>query len=238
MNIEAFFKVTYGLYLITTGSKQKQGGYIANTAFQVTAEPPRFAISCHKDNYSSEIIKESENFAISILERDTPPNLIGDFGYNSSRDFDKFKAKNYFRGKSGVPIVADSSLAWFECKLVDSVDVGTHILFIGDIVDYDLLNPEGIPLTYDYYHKVKKAFSPKNSPTYIEESKRLADKETRKPETGKHETWTCQVCHYIYESANGDSISEVPAETKFEDLPEGWVCPICGAAKEMFVKNM
>jgi flavin reductase (DIM6/NTAB) family NADH-FMN oxidoreductase RutF/rubredoxin len=237
MNIEAFFKVTYGLYIITTGTKEKQGGYIANTAFQVTAEPPRFAISCHKDNYSSEIIKESGNFAISVLERDTPPDLIGDFGYKSSRDFDKFKAKNFLRGKTGVPIIADSSLAWFECKLVDSIEVGTHILFIGDVVDYDLFNPEGIPLTYDYYHEVKKAFSPKNSPTYIEESKILAGKESEDAGTDKHETWTCQVCHYMYEPANGDAISGVPEGTMFEDLPEGWVCPVCGASKDMFKKN-
>lgn len=238
MNIEAFFKVTYGMYIITTGTRQKQGGYIANTAFQVTSDPPRFAISCHKDNFSAEIIKESRNFVISVMEREAPPQLIGDFGYNSSKEFDKFKAKNYFRGKTGAPIIADSTLAWFECELVDFTEIGTHIIFIGEVIDYDLLDDEGVPLTYDYYREVKKSFSPKNSPTYIDKSKLETAKETRETKTEDQEIWTCQVCHYMYESANGDSVSGVPPGTSFEDLPEGWVCPICGAAKEMFVRNL
>jgi len=237
MNIEAFFKISYGVYIITTGTKEKQGGYIANTAFQVTAEPPRFAISCHKENYSSEIIRECGNFAISVLERDAPPGIIGDFGYNSSKDFDKLKSKNYFRGKTGVPIVADSSLAWFECKVIDHIEVGTHILFIGDVVDYGLLDPEGIPLTYAYYREVRKSFSPKNSPTHIDESKLEGKKEDMEQESVEHEKWTCQVCHYVYDSAKGDPVSGVPPGTLFEDLPEGWVCPVCGSQKEMFEKN-
>jgi len=69
MNIEAFFKVSYGLYIIGAGHKGKLSGYVANTAFQVTAEPARFAISCSKDNYTIDIIRKSGAFSISVLEK-------------------------------------------------------------------------------------------------------------------------------------------------------------------------
>jgi len=46
--------------------------------------------------------------------------------------------------------------------------------------------------------------------------------------------YTCLVCGYTYDPANGDPIGHVPAGTAFEDLPDGWVCPECGAQKEMF----
>ena len=48
--------------------------------------------------------------------------------------------------------------------------------------------------------------------------------------------WQCTVCGYIYDPAEGDPQSGVVPETAFEDLPNDWVCPICGATKEDFEK--
>lgn len=48
--------------------------------------------------------------------------------------------------------------------------------------------------------------------------------------------YQCTVCNYIYDPAVGDPDSGIPAGTKFEDLPETWVCPECGVAKDMFEK--
>ena len=81
MNIEAFFKISYGLYVVGSKSGNKLNGYISNTVFQVTADPPKFAISCSKNNFSAGIISESKAFSISVLERDTGANVIGTFGY-------------------------------------------------------------------------------------------------------------------------------------------------------------
>src|ERR1035437_3956736 len=133
MNLETYFKISYGLYIVTTRSGDKKGGYIANTLFQVTATPPQFAISCNKDNYTADLINQSGAFAFSVLSEKANPALIGNFGYKSSRDFDKFEGVNYLNGKSGIPIVTDSSVAWFECKVNQSFDVGTHVLFIGEV---------------------------------------------------------------------------------------------------------
>jgi len=48
--------------------------------------------------------------------------------------------------------------------------------------------------------------------------------------------WRCTVCGYIYDPEKGDPDSGVKAGTHFEELPDGWVCPICGAPKDQFEK--
>lgn len=51
------------------------------------------------------------------------------------------------------------------------------------------------------------------------------------------ERWVCQVCGYVYDPSLGDPDSGIPPGTKFEDLPEDWLCPICGAPKSDFEKE-
>ena len=234
MNFESYFKISYGLYIVTTQSGNIKGGYIANTVFQVTATPPNFAISCNKDNYTAELIKKSGVFAFSVLSEKANPALIGNFGYKSGRDFDKFAGVNYINGKSGIPIITDSSVAWFECKVVQSYEVGTHIIFIGEVVDTSLIEEKGKALTYSYYREVLKGYSPKNAPTYIEKEKTEDVSVTSKQQ---EDVWQCQLCHYEYEEAKGDPISGIAPGTSFLDLPDDWVCPICGADKSMFEKE-
>lgn len=167
MKVKAFHKLSYGLYLIASEYQGKKSGYIANTAFQVTSEPPQMAISCHKDNFSAQIILNSGAFSVSVLKREVNMKIIGDFGFMSSTDINKFAGINYLKGLSGSPIVTDSAVAWFDCKVVKSIDLGSHYLIIGEVIDSDELSDEE-PLTYQYYREKYKMFSPKNSPTYIE----------------------------------------------------------------------
>jgi ferric-chelate reductase [NAD(P)H] len=94
--------------------------------------------------------------------------LFGRFGYRSGRDFEKFSGVNYLTGKTGVPILTDDTIAWFECRVTQTVDTGTHILFIGDVINEELLDPTGEPYTYAYFRDVRKGKAPKNSPTYID----------------------------------------------------------------------
>ncbi len=234
INFETFFKISYGLYVVSAKSGEKKSGYIANTVFQVTANPPKFGISCNKDNFSAEIIKQSGAFAFSVLSEKASTGLIGDFGYRSSREIDKFKGLNYFIGETGSPIVTDSCLAWFDCRITDTVDVGSHLLFIGEVVASDLIDSNAKSLTYLYYREVMKGFSPKNAPTFIDKSK---IKEEAPLKSSENELWQCQLCHFTYESEKGDPISGIEPGTKFEDLPDDWTCPICGADKSMFERD-
>ncbi len=227
MNIEAFFKVSYGLYIIGAAYNGEKVGYVANTAFQVTAEPARFAISCSKDNHSGNIIRKSGAFSMSILEKYDSTDIIGLFGYKSSADVDKYSNTSYITGKTGAPIVVDKCVAWFECELEQEVELDTHIIFIGKLVNFDLLDAAKEPLTYSYYRDVKKGLAPKNAPTYI--------KKEPAPEADG-DIYSCDLCGYEYDPAEGDPDQGIPPGTPFEDLPDDWVCPLCGAEKEDFTK--
>ncbi len=87
-------------------------------------------------------------------------------------------------------------------------------------------------MTYEYYHKVKGGLSPKTAPTYSG----AVDKEVKK-EAEKMDKYVCKVCGYVYEPKEGDPDSKIVPGTRFEDLPEDWVCPVCGAGKEEFEKE-
>lgn len=237
MDFEAFFKITYGLYIVSSGNSNEKAGYIANTAFQVTAEPPQIAISCNKDNHTSKILDESNVYSISILKEDASPDIIGLFGYKTGKEVDKFENVNYFPGETGVPIVTEESIAWFECKIVNKFNVGTHVIYIGEIVNYDLLDEKGIPLTYDYYRNVKKGKAPKNAPTYIKPQETEVDKTSIKTNSEKNlgPRYQCLVCDHIYDPEIGDDDSGIAPGTPFEELPDDWMCPVCGAEKSDFV---
>jgi rubredoxin len=50
------------------------------------------------------------------------------------------------------------------------------------------------------------------------------------------EKWECKICGYIYDPEQGDPDGNIPPNTPFEKLPDEWVCPVCGAPKDMFEK--
>lgn len=168
MNPNVLFKITYGLYVVGSNNGSKLNGFICNTVFQVTSEPPQFAVASHKNNYTTEIIREGKVFAISILRQDYHPDIIGTFGYRSGREIEKFGNFKYMTGKTGAPILITDTIGWLECEVINTFDLGTHILFIGNVVDGDIIDDSSEPLTYNYYHEVKKGKAPKNSPTYID----------------------------------------------------------------------
>lgn len=51
------------------------------------------------------------------------------------------------------------------------------------------------------------------------------------------EKYVCDVCGYVYDPAEGDPDNGVQPGTSFDDIPEDWVCPLCGVGKDMFSKE-
>jgi len=166
MNLTVLRNCTYGLYVIGSRKGDRLNGQIANTVFQVTSEPPTIAVSINKQNLTHEFITESKVFTASILSQDTPLSFIGHFGFKSGREVGKLKDVNYKLGETKAPIVLDHSVAYLEAKVIHQVDVGTHTIFIGEIVGADVIG-EGEPMTYAYYHQVKRGTTPKTAPSYI-----------------------------------------------------------------------
>lgn len=161
----ALFKIGYGVYLISSSQKEKHNGQIATVVFQVTSEPVNIATCINKQNLTHEFINNSKKFGVSVLEQNTPISFIGKFGFKSGRDIDKFSDTTYALSKSGIALATENSVAIMEAKVINSLDLGTHTMFIGKLIECQTLN-ENIPMTYAYYHEVKKMKAPKTAPTF------------------------------------------------------------------------
>ncbi len=168
MDKKALHKISYGLYVVSSKKKGNFNGQIANTVFQVCSEPPVIAVCINKENLTHEYIGGSKIFTVSVLSQDTPIEFIGLFGFKSGKDNDKFKNIQYKIGTTGGPIVLENTVAYLEAEVISKADVITHTVFFGKLVEGEILN-EQQPMTYDYYHKVKRGKVPKNAPTYIGE---------------------------------------------------------------------
>jgi len=225
MDIKALHQISYGLYIVTSTRGDKFNGQIANTLFQVTAEPLTVAVCINKQNFTHGFIRDSRVFAASILSQDTPLRFIGDFGFKSGRDVDKLVQVNYKIGKTGAPIVLEHALAYVEAEVISEADAGTHTIFLGNLVEAESLK-SGEPMTYAYYHEVKRGSTPKTAPTFVEEEKKVK----------KLARYRCTVCGYIYDPEEGDPDGGIAPGTSFEQIPDDWVCPVCGASKADFEK--
>ena len=201
--------LSYGVYVVTTKKDNKNVGCICNSIMQITSD--KIAISVNHDNYTNSSITKSNKFAVSILSKNADLSIIGMFGYNSSKDIDKFKDIDY-EIINDVPIIINS-IGYIICDVTDKMETETHTIFLGKISDCKKNNDE-TPMTYSYYHNELKGKTPKNAPTYMEE-------EITKVQNKN--TFVCTVCGYKY-------------ETDLDELPEDFKCPICGKGKEYFKK--
>lgn len=166
MNKNAFRQLSYGVYVVSTWDKGRATGCTANSAMQITSEPATIAVSINHDNYTNQCIQDTGKFAVSILGENSDPGIIGTFGFKSGRDSNKFdEVKQELR--ECMPVVADAC-AYAVCEVVDKMETSTHTVFLGKVLDADILSADD-PMTYAYYHKVIKGKSPKNAPTYIAE---------------------------------------------------------------------
>jgi flavin reductase (DIM6/NTAB) family NADH-FMN oxidoreductase RutF/rubredoxin len=237
----ALFSITYGLYVVSSCAGPKRSGFVCNTVFQVTSEPEKIAFACHKKNYTHDVIMESRRLAVAVLEQNTPMEFIGRFGFQSSRDKDKFDGIRFETGDGGCPIITEHAVSVFECRVVNTIDVGLHTLFVAEVAAAKTLS-NAPPLTYAYYREAKKGRAAANAPTFRGklEGAPAPVRETKIPanQAGsmKMEKWICDICAWEYDPAAGDPDHGVPPGTPFEKIPADWVCPVCGATKENFSK--
>ena len=215
MNKNAFRSLSYGVYIISTLDGERATGCVANSVMQITSSPATIAVSMNHDNYTNSCIKNSGKFAVSILTEESDPELIGRFGFQSGKEVNKFDGIEAIT-KEEISVIPDAC-GYIVCKVIDQTETETHTVFLGEVLDADVLKNEE-PMTYAYYHKVVKGKSPKNAPTYIPEENE------EKAEDGK---WVCGICGYVYDG-----------EFPFEKLSEAFQCPICKQSKDVFKLNI
>lgn len=204
--------MSYGVYILTAMDGDRPCGCVANSAMQITAEPATIAVSVNHGNYTHDLIEKTGLFGLNVMPETTDAGLIGTFGFQSGREVNKFDGVPY-EIVGSVPVLQESC-GHFVCRVIKTMETETHTVFLGEVLDYDVLN-DAEPMTYDYYHKVIKGRAPKSAPTYIEKEDFSLDTKTR---------YVCSLCKYEYDG-------EIP----FEELPDDYVCPICGLPKSAFV---
>ena len=230
-DLEALFTLSYGLYIVTSHEGRRLNGQISNAVMQVTDTPPRLAAAVNKKSLTHEFILASGVFAVTVLAESAPKKLIGLFGFRSGRDIDKLSRVSCEIGPTGCPIVRDHALACAEVRVEKAPDCGTHTVFIGEVVGARIMG-QGRPMTYAYYREVLGGKTPPTAPTYRAAEAASPAKQTKEPPNMKK--YICDVCGYVYDPAAGDPDNGVAPGTAFEDLPDDWVCPECGAGKEDF----
>lgn len=182
MDNKAMFQISYGLYVLTSKNEYKDNGCIINTASQVTDTPNRITITVSKKNYTHDMISDTGVFNISILDTRVKFDVFKNFGFQSGRTSDKFSSISFSRSENGMIYLPDYSNAFISGKVISSMDIGTHTLFLADVTDGEMLSDQE-PITYNYYHKnIKPA-----------------------PAAKEKKGFRCSVCGYVYE---GDSLPD------------------------------
>ncbi len=175
----AMYKISYGLYMLTTTDGEKQNGCIVNTVAMLTDNPKRVTVFVNKANYSNELLKKTGVFNVSVLTESAPFELFKQFGFVSGRQKDKFAEGTYEKSENGLYYLPEHANALISGKVVESYDYGTHTLFVAEVTEAKKLGDEK-SVTYEYYQQNIKA------------------KPQAKAEEGK-EKWVCKVCGYVHE---------------------------------------
>ncbi|WP_026508554.1 flavin reductase [Butyrivibrio sp. MC2013] len=181
MNNKAMFSLSYGLFVLTSRNDIKDNGCITNTAIQVTSEPNRISLAVNKSGYTHDMLLDTGVFNVSILSEKANFDLFKHFGFQSGRDVDKFATFTHMeRSANGIYYITEGTNAYISGKVCQSIDLGTHTLFIADVTDMDVLNSDP-SATYTYYQSNIK---PKP--------------EEPREKTGR-KAWRCKICGYVYE---------------------------------------
>jgi rubredoxin/flavin reductase (DIM6/NTAB) family NADH-FMN oxidoreductase RutF len=229
-DITAVFTLSYGLYTIGSKSGDRINAQIANAVVQITADPVRIAVAINREELTNQFIKESGYLAIGVLNQSADIPFIGHFGFNSGRDMNKFESIDYYTTSSGCPCPVNNTVACIELEIESSTEVGTHTLFIGKLTECSVIG-QGIPMTYAYYREVLCGKTPPTAPSYRAPEPVLSD---HQKEVKTMKKYICSVCGYVYDPAVGDPDGGIAPGTAFEDIPEDWVCPVCGVSKDQF----
>ena len=234
MNTKALYNLTYGVYFMSAHKDGRDNACIINTAVQVANNPTRISIAAIKGNLTHDMILETGKCNLSALTTDAPFSLFQHFGMQSGRNVDKFADfSDVERSENGLYYLTKYSSAFLSLNIVESHDLGSHTLFIGELVDAEVLE-KAENCTYGYYQTTIKANATKPA-----------------EKTG----WRCTVCNHVYEGENlpedyicpickhgvedFEKIGANPAPAKVEEPKapavsgsKKFICSVCGYVHE------
>ncbi|MGN0667984.1 MAG: flavin reductase [Angelakisella sp.] len=184
MDPAAFFKLSYGLFVLTAREGEKDNGCIINTAQLLTDTPKRITIAVNKQNLTHDMILRTGVFNVSVLTEKVPFKVFQHFGFQSGRDTDKFAGWQGPRSANGLCYLPEYTNALLSGRVISTADYGTHTLFVAEVTEARILSDEP-SVTYSYYFQHIK---PKPQ-----------------PQAEKKKGFVCKICGYVYE---GDTLPE------------------------------
>lgn len=176
MDNNAFFKLSYGLFVLTAQQNGKDNGCIINTVMQVTNDPKQIQIAVNKQNFTHDMIVQTGKFNVSVLSQDAVFWIFQHYGFQSGRDVDKFANIPEARTANGIRFVEGCTNAVLSGKVISVTDCGTHSLFLAEVEEAKVLS-DAPSMTYQYYFDHVKP----------------------KPQPAKQAKWVCKICGYVYE---------------------------------------
>jgi flavin reductase (DIM6/NTAB) family NADH-FMN oxidoreductase RutF/flavodoxin len=181
-NLKALSNISYGLYVVTCNDGLKDNGLIVNTVTQVSNQPNRFAVTINKGSYSCEVISKTKKMNVNCLSKDAPFEVFELFGFHSGRDINKFENINPLHSANGLTVLPKYINSYLSLEVIQTVDLGTHIMFICDLIESNVINDKE-SMSYSYYLNNVKP----------------------KPNTNGSKGYVCTVCGWVYE---GDTLPE------------------------------
>lgn len=250
------FKISYGLYVLVAHEDKKDNGCIINTLMQQTSNPEVLTVTVNKLNCTHDMILNTGIASCAIISERATFDIIKGFGMRSGKTENKYEGIKSRRAKNGCLIPIDGVIGYFDLKVSNKIDMGTHTQFICQPTDRQFFLEEDEPLTYSYYQKHIK---PKPAQTKVD---------------GEGEAYICTICGYIHKGPIQDDIicpickhgreafvplneykkdektlspkkETSPAEEKYictvcgyihtGPIPDDIICPVCKHGREAFV---
>lgn len=178
MDTKVLFNIGYGLYVLTAKENEKDNGCIINTVMQVTSSPCQIAIAVNKNNYTTGMIQRTRKFNLSILDETADFSIFQHFGYQSGEKVNKFELfNNVQRSNNDVFYINKNTNSYISAYVHQEIDLGTHILFIAQLVDAKSLT-DMPTVTYSFYQ----------------------DKIKPKVQNTHKSGWRCKICGFVYEN--------------------------------------
>ncbi len=215
---KALYAISAGVYVFTTEYEGRAIGRIVDAVSQVASSPKRISVSLMKTGYTSRAMQLGANFALTVLAEDAPMELIQAFGYQSSETADKFAGYTVAWDEAGTPYITDGAVSEMSCVVVDVLDMGSHLLVIGEVTEAQVFSKDD-PMTYAGYRKLKAGAKAPAIVSPAEAVKPTPAAPEAPTAAAPRYGWRCMICGHVVEQ---------------DPLPEGFTCPICGVGASLF----
>lgn len=168
MDATALYKFQSGLYVVSAQAGEDVGACIINTGLQLTSQPLQVEVVVNKQNHTEGVIAKAGHFALTVVTETANMLHIGRFGFRTSADYDKFDGIECATTSLGDPYTPEYAACVLACEVVQTLDVGTHTIFVGEVKDAQNLSDD-TPMTYAYYHSVLKGKTPPKASSFVGE---------------------------------------------------------------------